>query len=89
MDERGRCPSLGYTSGQGYHLAVPMPAELVPNFLSGRTKPGDTPWLGELNQVLAEVTERGVPGNVPADLLPHQGRVARLATPALSRDTDG
>ena len=27
--------SLGYSVGQGFHLAVPMPAERVPTFLSG------------------------------------------------------
>ena len=27
--------SLGYRVGQGFHLAVPMPADRVPEFLSG------------------------------------------------------
>ncbi|MDQ1624746.1 MAG: hypothetical protein QOJ49_244, partial [Actinomycetota bacterium] len=41
--------SLGYSVGQGFHLALPMPAHLVPNFLTGVSKAGDTPWHGERN----------------------------------------
>jgi diguanylate cyclase (GGDEF)-like protein/PAS domain S-box-containing protein len=36
--------SLGYRIGQGFHLAVPMPAERVPEFLSGLSNPGDGDW---------------------------------------------
>jgi len=35
---------LGYSVGQGFHLAVPMPAERVPEFLSGMSRPGDGDW---------------------------------------------
>jgi len=34
--------SLGYSVGQGFHLAVPMPAARVPDFLSGLRRPGAT-----------------------------------------------
>jgi diguanylate cyclase (GGDEF)-like protein/PAS domain S-box-containing protein len=50
--------SLGYSVGQGFHLALPMPAELVPNFLTGVSRAGDTPWHGERNYV-APVEELG------------------------------
>ncbi|MDQ1627790.1 MAG: hypothetical protein QOI54_1534 [Actinomycetota bacterium] len=36
--------SLGYSVGQGFHLAVPMPAARVPEFLSGVSHPGDGDW---------------------------------------------
>ena len=36
--------SLGYRVGQGFHLAVPMPAERVPEFLSGLSQAGDGDW---------------------------------------------
>jgi diguanylate cyclase (GGDEF)-like protein/PAS domain S-box-containing protein len=36
--------SLGYRVGQGFHLAVPMPAERVPEFLSGLSYAGDGDW---------------------------------------------
>jgi diguanylate cyclase (GGDEF)-like protein/PAS domain S-box-containing protein len=36
--------SLGYRVGQGFHLAVPMPAERVPEFLSGLSSAGDGDW---------------------------------------------
>jgi len=36
--------SLGYSVGQGFHLAVPMPAARVPDFLSGLSRPGDGDW---------------------------------------------
>ncbi|MBA2770007.1 MAG: EAL domain-containing protein [Sporichthyaceae bacterium] len=35
---------LGYSVGQGFHLAVPMPAEQVADFLSGLSRPGDGDW---------------------------------------------
>jgi diguanylate cyclase (GGDEF)-like protein/PAS domain S-box-containing protein len=41
--------SLGYRVGQGYHLAVPMPAEKVPEFLSGMARPGDGAWERSLD----------------------------------------
>ena len=40
--------SLGYSVGQGFHLAVPMPAESIPNFLSGLRRPGDGDWHEQL-----------------------------------------
>jgi EAL domain-containing protein (putative c-di-GMP-specific phosphodiesterase class I) len=36
--------SLGYRVGQGFHLAVPMPASRVPEFLSGAHHAGDGDW---------------------------------------------
>ena len=36
--------SLGYRVGQGFHLALPMPAERVPSFLSGARRPGESGW---------------------------------------------
>jgi len=36
--------SLGYSVGQGFHLAVPMPAERIPTFLSGLERPGEGDW---------------------------------------------
>jgi diguanylate cyclase (GGDEF)-like protein/PAS domain S-box-containing protein len=36
--------NLGYSVGQGFHLAVPMPAERVAEFLSGAARPGDGEW---------------------------------------------
>jgi len=36
--------ALGYSVGQGFHLAVPMPAGRVPDFLSGLSRPGDGDW---------------------------------------------
>ena len=44
--------ALGYSVGQGFHLALPMPARMVPDFLTGVTKPGETPWTGARNQPL-------------------------------------
>ena len=41
--------SLGYSVGQGFHLALPMPASRVPSFLTGVSKAGDTPWNGDRN----------------------------------------
>lgn len=77
--------ALGYTTGQGYHLALPMPAELVPNFLTGRSRAGDTPWLGEINSEIKSlkperVSQSGMPGQrkslraplAPAALLPDE-----------------
>jgi EAL domain-containing protein (putative c-di-GMP-specific phosphodiesterase class I) len=46
--------SLGYSVGQGFHLALPMPADMVPNFLTGVSRAGDTPWHGERNYVAPE-----------------------------------
>ena len=36
--------SLGYSVGQGFHLAVPMPADRIPTFLSGLERPGEGDW---------------------------------------------
>jgi diguanylate cyclase (GGDEF)-like protein/PAS domain S-box-containing protein len=36
--------SLGYRVGQGFHLAVPMPASRIPDFLSGANYAGDGDW---------------------------------------------
>jgi diguanylate cyclase (GGDEF)-like protein/PAS domain S-box-containing protein len=36
--------SLGYSVGQGFHLAVPMPAERIPTFLTGLERPGEGDW---------------------------------------------
>ena len=36
--------ALGYSVGQGFHLAVPMPSDQVPDFLSGLSRPGDGAW---------------------------------------------
>jgi diguanylate cyclase (GGDEF)-like protein/PAS domain S-box-containing protein len=36
--------NLGYSVGQGFHLAVPMPADRVSEFLSGAARPGDGEW---------------------------------------------
>jgi diguanylate cyclase (GGDEF)-like protein/PAS domain S-box-containing protein len=41
--------SLGYHVGQGFHLAVPMPADQVPEFLSGVVRPGDGAWERSLD----------------------------------------
>ncbi|HYJ77620.1 MAG TPA: EAL domain-containing protein [Actinomycetes bacterium] len=40
--------SLGYSVGQGFHLAVPMPADQVPGFLTGVSRPGDGAWEASL-----------------------------------------
>ena len=40
--------SLGYSVGQGFHLAVPMPADQVPEFLTGVARPGDGAWEATL-----------------------------------------
>ncbi len=40
--------SLGYSVGQGFHLAVPMPASRVPTFLSGLQRPGEGDWHEEI-----------------------------------------
>ena len=40
--------SLGYSVGQGFHLAVPMPADQVPEFLTGVSRPGDGAWEASL-----------------------------------------
>jgi EAL domain-containing protein (putative c-di-GMP-specific phosphodiesterase class I) len=40
--------SLGYSVGQGFHLAVPMAADRVPTFLSGLQRPGEGDWREEI-----------------------------------------
>ncbi|HEU4911964.1 MAG TPA: EAL domain-containing protein [Actinomycetes bacterium] len=44
---------LGYSVGQGFHLAVPMPADRVPEFLSGASRPGDGDWERTLAEARA------------------------------------
>jgi EAL domain-containing protein (putative c-di-GMP-specific phosphodiesterase class I) len=46
--------SLGYSVGQGFHLAVPMPAERIPIFLSGLERPGEGDWERSVAQAAAE-----------------------------------
>jgi diguanylate cyclase (GGDEF)-like protein/PAS domain S-box-containing protein len=55
--------SLGYRIGQGFHLAVPMPAGRVPEFLSGLSNPGDGDWERSLDVPAAnpQISEAGVP----------------------------
>ena len=36
--------SLGYSVGQGFHLALPMPADRIPAFLTGLARPGEGDW---------------------------------------------
>jgi EAL domain-containing protein (putative c-di-GMP-specific phosphodiesterase class I) len=61
--------SLGYRVGQGFHLAVPMPAERVPEFLSGISHAGDGDWERSVEgtklpaQIVGEVAD--APGPVP------------------------
>jgi EAL domain-containing protein (putative c-di-GMP-specific phosphodiesterase class I) len=40
--------SLGYSVGQGFHLAVPMAADRIPTFLSGLQRPGEADWHEEI-----------------------------------------
>ena len=42
--------ALGYNVGQGFHLAVPMEATRVPDFLSGLSRPGDGEWERSLGR---------------------------------------
>ncbi len=59
--------SLGYRVGQGFHLAVPMPAERVPEFLSGISHAGDGDWERSLeNGKLHTQTAEGAAASVPA-----------------------
>jgi diguanylate cyclase (GGDEF)-like protein/PAS domain S-box-containing protein len=46
-DQWASLVSLGYRVGQGFHLAVPMPAERVSGFLTGVSQPGDGAWERE------------------------------------------
>jgi diguanylate cyclase (GGDEF)-like protein/PAS domain S-box-containing protein len=46
--------SMGYQVGQGFHLAVPMPADRVPEFLTGISRPGDGAWERSRSQGGAE-----------------------------------
>jgi diguanylate cyclase (GGDEF)-like protein/PAS domain S-box-containing protein len=59
--------SLGYRVGQGFHLAVPMPADRVPEFLSGLSYAGDGDWeraTAETERRAAD--EAAAAGAVPA-----------------------
>ena len=59
--------SLGYRVGQGFHLAVPMPAERVPEFLSGISHAGDGDWERSLeNGKLPTQIAEGAAASVPA-----------------------
>jgi EAL domain-containing protein (putative c-di-GMP-specific phosphodiesterase class I) len=58
--------SLGYSVGQGFHLALPMPASRVPSFLTGVSKAGDTPWTGERNYPMEDELNRELTEGTPA-----------------------
>jgi diguanylate cyclase (GGDEF)-like protein/PAS domain S-box-containing protein len=58
--------SLGYNVGQGFHLALPMPASRVPSFLTGASKAGDTPWNGERNYLAEDELNRELTEGTPA-----------------------
>ena len=58
--------SLGYSVGQGFHLALPMPASRVPSFLTGVSKAGDTPWTGARNYSMDDKLERELTEESPA-----------------------
>jgi diguanylate cyclase (GGDEF)-like protein len=58
--------SLGYSVGQGFHLALPMPASRVPSFLTGVSRAGDTPWTGERNYPLDDQLNRELTEGTPA-----------------------
>ncbi len=58
--------SLGYSVGQGFHLALPMPASRVPSFLTGVSKAGDTPWTGERNYAVEDELNRELTEGTPA-----------------------
>ncbi len=58
--------SLGYSVGQGFHLALPMPASRVPSFLTGASKAGDTPWTGERNYPVEDELNRELTEGTPA-----------------------
>ena len=63
--------SLGYRVGQGFHLAVPMPAERVPEFLSGMSQAGDGDWERSVEgaklpaQIVGEVIDAIVDDGTP------------------------
>jgi diguanylate cyclase (GGDEF)-like protein/PAS domain S-box-containing protein len=50
--------SLGYSVGQGFHLAVPMPAERIPTFLSGLERPGEGDWERQVAAKEVAATEQ-------------------------------
>jgi diguanylate cyclase (GGDEF)-like protein/PAS domain S-box-containing protein len=58
--------SLGYRVGQGFHLAVPMPADRVPEFLSGLSYAGDGDW--ERSKDAAAQPDEGT--DVPTSVVP-------------------
>ena len=58
--------SLGYNVGQGFHLALPMPASRVPSFLTGVSKAGDRPWNGERNYPVDDELNRELSEETPA-----------------------
>jgi len=57
---------LGYNVGQGFHLALPMPESMVPDFLTGASKAGDTPWHGERNAPADDDISRELAGGAAA-----------------------
>ncbi len=58
--------SLGYSVGQGFHLALPMPASRVPSFLTGVSRAGDTPWTGERNYPMDDALDVELAEETPA-----------------------
>ena len=58
---------IGYQVGQGYHLAVPMPAERIPTFLTGLEKPGDGGWERQKAADLAAAEMAGRVASSPHD----------------------
>ena len=50
--------SLGYSVGQGFHLAVPMPAERIPTFLSGLERPGEGDWERSVARAAQDAQDR-------------------------------
>jgi diguanylate cyclase (GGDEF)-like protein len=58
--------SLGYSVGQGFHLALPMPASRVPSFLTGVSRAGDTPWTGARNYPMDDELDVELAEETPA-----------------------
>ncbi len=58
--------SLGYSVGQGFHLAVPMPAERIPTFLSGLERPGEGDWERSIAQAAEAAQSDAAPESLPA-----------------------
>jgi EAL domain-containing protein (putative c-di-GMP-specific phosphodiesterase class I) len=58
--------SLGYSVGQGFHLAVPMPAERIPTFLSGLERPGEGDWERSVARASKAAEAEATPASVPS-----------------------